>query len=364
MKRPSRTGLLAGYLLAMLLFTACASKLPKSPPLVQPPPSPPAPAVSQLPMPEPDTAIETLRMLAKFQEDLDRVAAPLLLNNAELCKSHARNLLGFTAKTQYSYTLEFIKEAQALFNLGENLQVTNILPGSGASRAGLQRGDVLISVEGQLFQGGPEAEAAAADILAPLTNTRSSVRIVVRRNGANIDLTIPLSRACAFKVELGNSDNVNTYADGRRIMVTRGMLEYTQSDNEIAYVIAKEIAHNALSHASKQRSNIIVGQQISNLVRLHPDLNMLISSAGIKPTPGELDAAADYLSLYMVARAGFSVEQGPIFWKRLAEDYPASVLNGHTAIHPARILRMLALDKAAKEIKDKQRGKKPLLPAP
>lgn len=366
-----RAGLRSGLLglrptlltvLLSMLFAACATKPPKPPPPPAPVPEPVV--VSRVAPIEVDTATETLRKLGRHQESLDRVSAPLLLSNPDLCKSHARNLLGFTAKTQYSYTAEFIKEAQALFNLGENLQVTNILANSGAARAGLLRGDILISVEGKFLPGGPDAETAAAEILAPFTNTRTDVRLVISRDGFNQSLTVPLTRACSFRVEVGNADNVNSYADGRRIMVTRGMLEYIQSDTELAYVIAKEIAHNALSHASKQRSSAIVSAQISNLVRLNPDLSMLIGSAGIKPTPGELDAAADYLSLYMLARAGFSIDNALNFWQQLAADYPASVLSGHTAIHPAVISRFVAIEKGIKEIKAKQKSKKPLLPSP
>src|SRR5690606_10805463 len=52
------------------------------------------------------TQQNTLQQLVSQQDRLYRVAAPLMVHNAELCKDNARNLLGFTAKNRYSYSAE------------------------------------------------------------------------------------------------------------------------------------------------------------------------------------------------------------------------------------------------------------------
>jgi beta-barrel assembly-enhancing protease len=313
--------------------------------------------------PQPSAAeTESLRTVAAMQERLDRVAAPLLLNNPDLCKAHARNLLGFTAKNKYSYSNELANAAQAQFGLDEPLQVTSVVAGSGAAKAGLRPGDRLLMAEDRAMPQGRNAERQAAAVLAPLVNGHSAIKLTVLRNGANQILNIPLTRACGFRVELGNTDSVNSYADGLRVMVTRGMLEFTQSDEELAYVIAKEMAHNSLLHPHKLHINGTVGDIIDNLIRIHPDKSTLRGTAGIKPMPQELDAAADTLSLYMAARAGYNIDNATHFWQRLATKYPATVLNSHTALHPAVAYRLAALEKATAEIRSKQAGKKPLLP--
>ncbi len=347
---------------ALTILVGCATQAPPAPKEVIPNPikSEPVTTLTAPVAEEPQLAL--LRTLAAQQEQLDKVAAPLLLNNPDLCKTQARNLLGFTAKNQHSYSSQMTQAAQILFGLTDRLQVIGVLPGSGAARAGLRRGDQLHSAEGKNLPVGPNAERAAAEILAPLANTRASIRLSIMRDGVSSDLVIPLTRACAFRVDLGNADNVNTYADGRRIMVTRGMLEFTQSDAEIAYLIAREMAHNTLSHAAKMRNSSIVGAQIDNLIRLNPDTTMLISNAGIKPMPPELDLAADNLSLYMVARAGFPLGQVIGFWQRLASQYPPGVLNSHSALHPPSAARVASMEKTIREIRQKQQAKRPLVP--
>ena len=48
-------------------------------------------------------AQEELVKMVALQDRLSKVSAPLLINNADLCKTYARNLLGFTAQNKYSY---------------------------------------------------------------------------------------------------------------------------------------------------------------------------------------------------------------------------------------------------------------------
>jgi hypothetical protein len=306
--------------------------------------------------------VEQLQRMAGLQERLYRIAGPLLINNADLCKSDARNLLGFDAKNRYSYPADLAEAAQLAFGMGERIQVTDVLLGSGAARAGLRRGDVLVAVAGKPLPAGESALKSMRSILGPLVGSQSSIEFRIEREGSARNLTVPVTRACAYGIELGNADNVNAYADGRRVMITRGMMQFTQNDNELAYVMAKTMAHNVLDHAAVQRNAATIGGIIDNLVRVNPDTSLLIGSGGIRPMAGEADTAADSLALYMVARAGFGVDGAAAFWQRLASTHPAKVLNGYVANHPGTSARIAVIEKTAAEIKAKQAARKPLVP--
>jgi hypothetical protein len=341
-----------------LLLTACAS-VPLPPDTRAPQPS--APAVAA-PPPVSAAEEEALRALISQQDRLYRVAAPLLVSNPELCRSNARNLLGFTAKNKYSYSSEFTNAAQSSFGLDERLQVMGVLAGSGAARAGVQRGDNLVAVEDQAMPQGENAERQAAALLAPMVAGRSNVKLTVMRNGSNLSMDVPLTYACAFGIELGNADIVNAYSDGHRVLITRGMMNVARSDDELAYVMAKEMAHNALAHASRQKTSATIGGIIDNLVRVHPDMSTMAGTAGVRPMPTELDIAADRLSLYMLARAGYGVDNAVAFWRRLASQYPASVQNGYTALHPGTAQRIAAMERTVADIRSKKDGNRALLP--
>lgn len=305
--------------------------------------------------------LDTLRSITTQQDRLYRVAAPLLVSNAPLCKGNARRLLGFSAKNKYSYSDDYIDAAQSL-GFDERLQVTGVLSNSGAARVRIKRGDILVIVEGKAMPQGANAERQAAGILGPMVSTRSSIKLGLIRNGSNMMVNVPLTLACGFAIELGNADHVNAYADGRRVLVTRGMLNFARSDSELAYVLAKELAHNALGHPTQQTMNATVGGIIDNLIRITPDSSTLGGTGGVRATPQELDAAADTLALYMLVRAGYNIDNAASFWQRLTTQYPASVPNSYTAIHPAIAYRLATIAKVAGDIKIKQAAKKPLVP--
>ena len=350
-------------LLPLALLAACASQVPLTTPGITLPGTPAAPSVpmaSTPPAPTPQQLM--LRDIVAQQDRLYRVAAPLLVNNTELCKGNARNLLGFTAKSKYSFSDELSEAAQQLYGMDDRLQVMGVLAGSGAAKAGIRVGDKLDMVEGKLVPPGADAERQAATMLAPLINRGASVRLTMVRNGAPVQVTVPFTRACAYSIELGNADNVNAYNDGRRVLITRGMLNFAANDNELAYVLAKEMAHNSLNHARVQRTTGTAGAIIDNLIRVRPDMSTMAGTSGMKPMPQTMDAAADTLALYMVTRAGYDINTAARFWERLASQYPASTLNGYTAIHPSTAYRLSVMDKIVVDVKGKQAGRQPLLP--
>jgi hypothetical protein len=343
-----------------LLLSACATQAPMKPSAPQAP-TPQAPQAPQL-SPKMAAAAETLTRMATLQERLYKVAAPLLIDNAELCKTHAANLLGFTAKNRYSYPGDYNEAAHIAFGMDERLQVTEVLAGSGAAHAGLKVGDGLVSAGGKPLPTGVHALSGARAVFGPLVAAQASLPLTIERNGATRQLNIPVTRACAYAIELGNSDNINSYADGKRVMVTRGMIEFTRNDEELAYVLATGLAHNVLGHAAVQRNSATISSIIDNLIGVKPDESMLIGSAGIKAMPADLDAAADRVAVYMLARAGYGIDGDDDFWKRLAAAHPATVLNGYTANHPAVEARTAAINKAVAEVKAKHAAKKPLVP--
>lgn len=341
-----------------LLLAGCATQ---NQPMPSQLPSPAAPTVV---VQAPSAEQTMLRTLVNYQDRLYRVAGPILTSNPELCKgNNARNLFGFTAKNKYSWSPELADSAAALFGLDDRLQVVGVLPGSGADRAGLKRGDKLISVEGRAMPTGQNAERQAAGILAPMVGKKPAVNLIVERGDSGpMPISVKLTRACAYSVELGNSDHINAYSDGRRVMVTRGMMNFARSDDELALILAKEMAHNSLMHPSKLKNSAAEADVIDNLLRIKPDLSNIAGTGGIRATPQEMDAAADVLSLYMVARAGYRYDDAARFWQRLASEQPASVLNGYTHNHPATAYRIGVIEKIIPEIKAKQANKQPLFP--
>lgn len=324
------------------------------------PGSSPAPVVSTSTNVD-SSQLAALRTLTAEQDRLYRVADPLLTRNVPLCRGNVRNLIGFSAVNKYSFSSDYVAAAQAL-GFGEALQITGVLSSSGAAKAGIQKGDVLRSVEGKPVPPGPNAEREASALLGPLVGQLTRIKLGLQRNGKDINLVVPLTEACGFGLKVGNTNAVNAYNDGQRMLITRGMLNFVRNDTELAYVVAKELAHNALRHAVQQRMTGTVGGIINNLSSMNPDTSMLNGTGGVTPMPQDLDAAADTLSLYMLTRAGYQIDDAAAFWQRLATQYPASVLNGYTAIHPATAYRLSIINRTVADIKSKLSSNQTLTP--
>jgi hypothetical protein len=354
--RPAVLGIAIAALLA-----ACGTQAPIRQPGIPSGPVTETPEGTPL-TPQMAAAADTLTKMAALQDRLYRVAAPLLIDNAELCAKHARNLLGFTAKNRHSYPGVYNEAAHVAFGMDERLQVTGVLAGSGAAKAGLRLGDDLVAAGGKPLPTGPNALAGAAAVFGPIVASQAKLPLSIERDGHPRDLSIPVTRACGFGIELGNGDNVNAYADGPRVMVTRGMLAVTRNDDELAYVLARTMAHNMLDHAKAQRNQATLDSVIDNLTRMSPDTGMLTGSAGIKAMPANLDAAADRLAIFLLARADYNIEGAPAFWKRFAASHPASVANGFTANHPSTAARLTAMELAIEDVNAKKAAKKPIVP--
>ncbi|NLC23551.1 MAG: PDZ domain-containing protein, partial [Oxalobacter sp.] len=165
-------------LFAVFLLAACAG----APSLDQPE------NYSQLPKDD------KLRHIVDMQDRLDRVSGTLQIGNADLCRNQVRNLLGFAATNKYSYSSGMTSTASQVFGMDERLQVTNVIPGGGAQRAGLERGDILLTIEGKPVPQGPTAETETVKLLSPIVSKNSSVKMRIDRNGTSYDLVVPLTR--------------------------------------------------------------------------------------------------------------------------------------------------------------------------
>jgi hypothetical protein len=284
------------------------------------------------------------------QEKLYRIAAPLLVKNAPLCKSATRHIMGFTAKNQYSYSSELAQTANILFKLDDRLQVVSILEGGGAERAGIRRGDIFLKAQNQTIPTGMNAEIETARLLSTLMSHSANLPISIERNKQVYNFNIPLTLACAFNLELGNSDAIHAFNDGRRILITRGMLQVLSTDAELAAIIAREIAHSALKHTASLQMTASAAQAIDGLIPVLRNNAGDVAIKDLKAIPSNLDQAADRVAIAMLVRAGYEAEQLPLSLQKLA-----AIKNNekYTIAHPLTNERLKLMQEVIVQIKQK-----------
>ncbi|OMH38327.1 M48 family metalloprotease [Motiliproteus sp. MSK22-1] len=318
-------------------------------------------------------AVEEQKQLSlAFNQRLDRqkrvldLSYPILAAGSELCSDKTRLSMGFTFSNKQATEEKFRDTAIRDLGLGEPLQVIQVARTSPAEKAGVLSGDILVSLNGEVFGSGKSALQSVPPLLNSLEENRKSI-LLVARQGTTTELVITPEKICDYPVSMSSEDEVNAYADGKRILLTKGMLRFAQEDSDLALVIAHELAHNAFAHMPKTVKNALSGSILDLLAWSHG-----IPSPGVFAMGGSrvhlqgFEMEADYVALYLLARSGYPIEESANFWRRVATEYPEQIKDKGSdnlaATHPSSPARFLAMETTVKEIREKQAANKPLLP--
>jgi len=275
---------------------------------------------------------------------LAAIAYRLTVANAALCAVTAP-VTGLRLHAAAQYNARFRAAAVRLFGLGDGPAILAVAPDSPAEAAGLRAGDWLVAIGDGAVAASTTADAAATGLEAALA--RGPVDVTVVRDGRR--LTVPLvgRTGCAADVVLNTAGGFNAEADGRRILIGAGLASYVASDDEFAAVVGHELAHNALGHRARLDAEG-AGHGLSRMVGR--------GAALVRRTERE----ADYLSLYLMARAGYDVHAASAFWSRFGREHGPGPFG--TSDHPSWRKRTRDLDRAAGEIDGKRVRGEPLLP--
>ena len=307
------------------------------------------------------------------QKRLMRVSYPLQTKGADLCGEDIRYTTGMALANSSTLLGEPFKEtAETSYRLNDQVQAVYVVPGSAADKAGVRSGDTLLQVGQWPITGtGPNAVKETLSQIQAQSKNGQPVRVDILRPapGKNpipqkISLLIIPDRACSYPVVLGNGDEVNAYADGQQVVVQRGMLRFATNDTELALVVSHEIAHNSMSHIRSKMTNYALGSilDIAAQVLLKVPTQGLFGNVGASAYSKEFEAEADYVGLYIMARAGGDIDNAPQFWRRMAALSPAAIQSSHMSTHPATPERFVALEQTVKEIKAKRAAGKVLTP--
>lgn len=266
----------------------------------------------------------------------------------------------------------------------EPLRVREVGPGTPADQAGLLSGDKIAAVSGEIVTTRAErnrsrARARPGQVWRPLPTIEAALAgrataFRVLRDGAMHNLTIQPETRCAYGVRLLNSEQVTAYADGTFVYVTRGMVEFVQSDAELQFVMAHELAHNAARHLEAAEHNAEVGSFWGALAGAVLDAatgtrtntrrgTRRGGQAGVVAYGQDFEREADYLGAYFLARGGIALDGLEDFWRRMAEESGYQSLRPNpNASHPTYPERVVRLRAVVREIRGKQAGGVPIMP--
>ena len=284
------------------------------------------------------------------------VAWRLALANADLCPVN-RPRAGWTLQSASQYGGELRPLAEGRYGLDGDLPGILAVPaGSPAADAGLRPGDLILSVNGRTLQRG-EGAAGSYDGLAANTAvldqalTGGPVELQVRRDGT--ERTVPLHpvQACAYPTQVEVTGTLGGRADGRHIFISDGMANLAPTDDQLAFVLAHELAHAVLEHRTQP-----------DVTGLRGASNRLISlRRGLSPGA---EADADHMGLFLAARAGFDPRAAMDFLDLFeAADRGARQTRGNPGgLYGPVSIRRRALEPVLEDIAARRAAGQPLIP--
>jgi hypothetical protein len=313
--------------------------------------------------------VYVLKARAKEAWRVDEIAFRLEAANQDLCPER-KPRLGLSFANADDFSVKVRDAAVEALQLGDGLTVTDVVAGAPAAAAGLQAGDVLISVNGEGAPTGKDATEMLSKRLGEIMGQSTApVTLIVRRAGQPQTISVGPVMACAYPVVLEDSEEINARADGRMLHVNRGLLRFAGSDDELALVIGHELAHNSQHHIQAQMHNgriVGIGGFILDAAAAAGGVNtggaftkagMQIGMAHAVP---EFEAEADYVGLYYMARAGYRTDGAEDFWRKMSVEAPQAIYIKTS--HPTNASRFLAIAATSKEIEDKRAKGEPLTP--
>lgn len=315
----------------------------------------------------PSADAESLRAEVAFQQEasLDRLreqdgrvaAVSYRLNVANLDLCTDRTLLpGMTLHHALQYGRDIRPVAIRHLGLTGRPSVLTVAPGGPADKAGIKVGDTLVAIDGVDFVdvgNRLDTESARYDEVARAREqldralADGSGDLTLERAGKRFSVTLVPVAGCAYEAQLTPSEDVNASADGRRVFITTAFVRYAVTDDQLAIVLGHELGHNVMKHQARISSG---GPAAAVLGNAGTTLGGLLT----------VEREADYVGLYLMARAGFDYGSARDFWRQYGADFGLS--RYALGSHPGSLERAANIATTAEEIRRKLAAGEPLMP--
>jgi hypothetical protein len=304
-----------------------------------------------------------LKKYLGYKQRLHTVSYPILRSASRFCVSNQIYAVGAQGSASADFEGGWKITASKLFG-GDEFIITWVAKDGPADIAGLRVNDTIIAVNQVPFGTNQQQQRQFYAETARTQMAESPVMdLTVKRNDQVFNLSVTQEKICGYPVVLGNSDAVNAYADGKKIIITKGMMRFAQDDQNLALVIAHELGHNLMGHMDKKQSNYMLGT-LFDLAAAANGINThgTFGSAGASAFSQDFEAEADYVALYYMQTAGLPLEGVADFWREMAAEHPGNIGSNHSASHPATSERFIAISNTIEEINRKIASGKPLKP--
>ncbi|MCP4596104.1 M48 family metallopeptidase [Neptuniibacter sp.] len=290
---------------------------------------------------------QALQYQLKQRIRLVEIAHPLLIHNVERCGKRTRYSAGVFLHKISEYPKPQLKAVKQLYGSEDQLKVLHVLD-TGASSEKLFAGDQILLINKHPV---PDTSEAAIDLLKNEMQSGQTLKLQVMRNKQKLEIAIQPDHLCDYPIQLSQSDAVNGYADGSQIIITSGLMRFANKDNQLALIIAHELAHNTLHHIPQRLSNTAWGGLIDIILNTSGIPSPFVAAGlGANLYSQSYETEADLEGLELMYNAGFELEGLELFWRDMAMIHPAIITHNQSTSHPTTVERAIRIRKEIAEL--------------
>jgi len=301
--------------------------------------------------------------LVKNQKRLGGVGWPLLKAGMPLCTDRQSWSVGISYINKHNFPVEMQQAANTTYQLGDVLQVMQVIDNSPAQEQGILESDLLLAVNDKPAPVGKDAAKKMNELLRTEMKDGGQIRLKVKRNDISENIDIQPVKICDYPLAIDPNPAVNAFADGNQIVVFQGMMDFVKTDDELSIVVGHELSHNAMRHIDAQRTNALGGLLIDILFAgLGVNTQGLFSKMAAQAYSQEFESEADYVGLYIEALADKDITSAADFWRRMGTKNPGAIEKSFAASHPSTPERFIAIEDTIKEINQKKLAHAELMP--
>lgn len=176
--------------------------------------------------------------------------------------------------------------------------------------------------ENKVVRTGPQAEM----VRRVGNDIRLAAETYYRANGLSAQL-----ESFEWEFNLVQDDLVNAFAmPGGKTVVYTGILDVAQGEDGLAVIMGHEVAHALAHHGNERMTQGLIAQGLTTTLDValseKPAVtrSLLLTAAGVVTQVGVMlpfsrkhESEADEIGLYLMAMAGYNVNEAAPFWERM-----------------------------------------------
>lgn len=139
-------------------------------------------------------------------------------------------------------------------------------------------------------------------------------------------------KGISYQIYLFDDEMVNAFSHaGGHIYVSTGLMNFVQSEGELAFVIGHEISHVDKRHCIRPVQKMIAAGQIANDVGV---IAAQVQQFLATPFGQTNEYESDWAGATLVSKAGYNPRQGKDFFRKLQQKENPNLLEKMTRTHP------------------------------